>query len=220
MDFVHQMQLVDWSRFFWVALGSYALGCLTTGYYLVRSRTGQDLRELGSGSVGARNAGRFVGASGFLITLLCDFGKGVVVVWCAQYLTGDKEMSAIALLAATVGHIWPLQLGLRGGKGVATALGGLAMYDIRLFLWFGCFFAIGLVIFRKSVIPGLLAFLFLPIIPLLTLFRGSNHVGLADTVTTCVLAFLVLLSHRRNIVEEFLKFADSHSLEPSPKTKL
>jgi glycerol-3-phosphate acyltransferase PlsY len=220
MDFLHQMQLVDWPRFFVAALGAYALGCLTTGYYLVRYRTGQDLRELGSGSVGARNAGRFLGASGFLITLLCDFGKGVVAVWCTQYLTGDKQMSAIALLAATIGHIWPLQLGLRGGKGVATALGGLAMYDVRLVIWLVCFFLIGLVIFRKSVVPGLLAFLILPVVPLSTLFRGGNQFGLADTVITCVLAFLVLLAHRRNIVEEFLKFYDSHSLESSPKTKL
>jgi len=220
MDFLHQMQFVDWSRFFWVALASYALGCLTTGYYLVRSRTGRDLRELGSGSVGARNAGRFLGASGFLITLLCDFGKGVVAVWCTQYLTGDKQLSAVALLAATVGHIWPLQLGLRGGKGVATVLGGLAMYDLRLLLWLVCFFAVGLVIFRRSVVSGLLAFLCLPVVSLSIFFRGGNQANVADTVTTCVLAFLVLLAHRRNIAEELFKFSDSHSLESSHKTKL
>jgi len=214
------MQLVDWSRFFWVAIAAYSLGCLTTGYYLVRSRTGRDLRELGSGSVGARNVGRFCGASGFLITLLCDFGKGVVAVWCTQYLTGDKQLSAVALLAATVGHIWPLQLGLRGGKGVATALGGLAMYDLRLLLWLVCFFAVGLVIFRKSVVAGLLAFLLLPAVPLSILFRGGNHADFGDALTTCALAGLVLLAHRRNIVAEFFKFSDSHSLESSPRTKL
>jgi len=220
MEFLQQLRLVDWSRFLGVALGAYALGCLTTGYYLVRSRTGRDLRELGSGSVGARNAGRFLGVSGFLITLLCDFGKGVLVVWCTQYLTGDKQLSAVALLAATVGHIWPLQLGLRGGKGVATVLGGLAMYDLRLLLWLVCFFAIGLVIFRKSVVAGLVAFLFLPVIPLSILFQGGNQADLADAVTTCVLAFLVLLAHRKNISEELFKFSDSHSLESSPRTKL
>jgi acyl phosphate:glycerol-3-phosphate acyltransferase len=220
MDFLHQMQMVDWLRVFGVALGAYALGCLTTGYYLFRFRTGRDLRELGSGSVGARNAGRFLGASGFLITLLCDFGKGVLAVWCAQYLTGDKQLAAIALLAAIIGHIWPLQLGLRGGKGVATAVGGVAMYDVRLLLWLLCFFAVGLVIFRKSVVPGLLAFLCLPIVPLSILFRGPNQVDLADAVTTCVLAFLVLFAHRRNIAEELFKLYRSHSLESSPKTKL
>lgn len=220
MDFLHQLRHADWSLVLWVALGAYGLGCLTTGYYLVRIRTGRDLRELGSGSVGARNVGRFLGASGFVITLLGDFGKGMVAVWCALYLTGDKQMAAIALLAATTGHIWPVQLGLRGGKGVMTVVGGLAVYDFRLLLWLLCFFAIGLVILRKSVVAGLVAFLCLPVVSLSALVRGGNQGGLVDSVTACLIAFLVIFAHRRNIAEELFSCSGPHSLESSPKTKL
>ena len=57
-------------------LAAYLLGCFTSGYYLVRARIGKDIREIQSGSVGARNVGRVLGKSGFIVTLLCDSGKG------------------------------------------------------------------------------------------------------------------------------------------------
>lgn len=220
MDFLHQIRLVDWPWLLGVALGAYAFGCMTTGYYLVRSCTGRDLRELGSGGVGARNAGRFLGGGGFLLTFLGDFAKGLIAVWCALHLTGDTQMAAAALLAVTVGHIWPLQLGFRGGKGVATALGGLAIYDLRLFVWLVCFFAVGLVLCRRSILAGLLAFLCLPVVPLSALLRGNQPGGFSESVVTCIIVFLVILAHRKNIAEEFSRFSESRSLESSPKTKL
>lgn len=71
---------------FMLILASYALGCLATGYYWVRWQTGQDIRRLGSGGVGARNVGRVLGPWGFTITLLGDAAKGALAVglgtWC------------------------------------------------------------------------------------------------------------------------------------------
>ncbi len=78
MPWLEQLQSVDWGKGIGVVLGSYVLGCFTTGYYLVRWRTGQDLRGLGSGSVGAKNAGRVLGAMGFLLTLTGDLAKGAL----------------------------------------------------------------------------------------------------------------------------------------------
>ena len=71
--------MLSGKEFSWV-LTSYCLGCFTAGYYWVRSRTGLDIRQQGSGSVGARNAGRVLGPGAFLVTFLLDFGKGALAV--------------------------------------------------------------------------------------------------------------------------------------------
>src|ERR1035441_7362285 len=114
-----------------VLAGSYVLGCFSTGYYLVRQRTGQDIRELGSGSTGARNAGRVLGCQGFWLTMAGDMAKGALAVWLALALTGNDRVAMLAWLAVVMGHIWPAQMGFRGGKGVSTSLAGLLIYDWR-----------------------------------------------------------------------------------------
>src|ERR1035441_2499722 len=91
MPWIEQLRLTNWTRAGCIGLAAYALGCFTTGYYLVRWRTGQDVREVGSGSVGARNVGRLLGRQGFLATMLCDFGKGMLAVWGARRFTTDDR---------------------------------------------------------------------------------------------------------------------------------
>ncbi len=115
-----------------VCLGSYAAGCLVGAYYLVRWRTGKDLRALGSGNPGATNAGRVLGRSGFALALLVDAGKGSVVTASARALGAGSALLGVAMVAVVAGHVWPAQLGFRGGKGAATALGLLAVYDLRV----------------------------------------------------------------------------------------
>jgi acyl phosphate:glycerol-3-phosphate acyltransferase len=101
---------------------AYALGCLNTGYYLVRARTGQDLRARGSGTAGATNTGRLLGRAGFLVAMLGDILKGVVAVALARWAAGDPG-AAVAAVGVVAGHVYPVQLGFRGGKGLATAFG-------------------------------------------------------------------------------------------------
>ena len=122
MPWMEQFEPANWAEAGWIALGAYALGCFTTGYYLVRMWTGQDLRELGSGNVGAKNVGRVLGKTGFFLTLLADFGKGAFTIWAARHFTTDPRAVAVAALAVVAGHIWPVQLLFRGGKGMATSL--------------------------------------------------------------------------------------------------
>ena len=83
MAWVEQLQSANWFQATGCALGAYLLGCLATGYYLVRARTGRDIREFDSGSTGARNVGRMLGKTGFGLTVLGDFGKGMLAVWSA-----------------------------------------------------------------------------------------------------------------------------------------
>ena len=112
----------------------YLLGCLTLGYYLVRWQTGQDIRQTGSGSVGAKNVGRVLGVGGFMLTVLADLAKGALAVWLVSHYLADERLAALAMLAVVMGHIWPAQLGFHGGKGVATAFGAMLVYDPRMAL--------------------------------------------------------------------------------------
>jgi glycerol-3-phosphate acyltransferase PlsY len=179
-----------------VLMCGYMAGCLATGYYLVRLRLGLDIRETGSGSVGARNVGRIMGARGFLITTAGDFAKGAGVVWAVRYCLDDQRLTGLAMLAVVLGHIWPLQLGFRGGKGVATSLGALAVYDFRLGLAFVALTALfGL--FGRITPAGLVAFALLPVAAKL-LERGPLEIILIST-----LAGMILFAHRRNLLEEF-----------------
>ena len=106
-------------------LASYLLGGFCAAYYVVRIACSADIRALGSGTAGARNAGRVLGASGFLLTLLLDAAKGALAVLVTARLAPGVWPATLALIAVVAGHIWPAQLGFRGGKGLATLLGGL-----------------------------------------------------------------------------------------------
>src|SRR3954471_11257483 len=101
------------------AVIGYALGCFNTGYYLVRWKTGQDIRQIGSGSCGARNVGRIVGRNGFLLTVAGDVLKGILAIAFAEVCIGGELAKLVALIAVVVGHVWPIQLKFHGGKGVA-----------------------------------------------------------------------------------------------------
>ena len=179
-------------------LTAYVLGCLTTGFYLVRLCTGQDIRKSGSGSVGATNVGRRLGRSGFFITLAGDFGKGALAVWAVRHFSGSDLLAALALLAVTIGHIWPVQLRFRGGKGVATSLGGLLLWDWRLAAAYSVGFALLYAVFRRSTLPGLAAYAGLPLAG-----YALNRDPL-EALLMAVLGGLVWFAHRNNLREEKL----------------
>ncbi|MEY2410378.1 MAG: acyl phosphate:glycerol-3-phosphate acyltransferase, partial [Verrucomicrobiota bacterium] len=143
---------------------SYFLGCFTAGYYWTRWRTGQDIRALGSGNVGARNVGRLLGPWGFLITFLLDFAKGVLAVAGATYFKLSPESLVATVVAVAAGHNWPAQLHFRGGKGIAVSLGALLAYDPFIVL---CLVAVFLPLFallRTFTLSGMLAFAVAPMV--------------------------------------------------------
>jgi glycerol-3-phosphate acyltransferase PlsY len=105
-------------------LGAYALGGVSPGWLLVRRAGGGDIRQHGSGATGATNVGRVLGARGFIFVLLLDAIKGAAAVYGVRHLSGEANWAAWALPAVIAGHIWPVWLGFRGGRGGATLLGG------------------------------------------------------------------------------------------------
>jgi glycerol-3-phosphate acyltransferase PlsY len=211
MVWMQQLQSVDWAQASVCMMAAYTLGCLTTGYYLVRAWTGMDIREVDSGSVGARNVTRVLGKTGFLLTLLGDFGKGALAVWGSLHFAGNSLVGGLSMLATVAGHIWPVQLRFRGGKGAATSLGALLVWDYRIALSFGAFFAVAFALTRKTILPGLFAFACLPF-AVFWLTRSACPV-------TIVLALvgMVLFAHRKNFVEEIPALAARYGVEAKPE---
>jgi glycerol-3-phosphate acyltransferase PlsY len=125
----------------WALLASYLLGSVS-GSLLLGKLRGVDIRTLGSGNAGGTNALRTQGAWFALGTVVIDIGKGALAAWLGQYAGHTIEWSCACVLAAVVGHVWPLFHGFRGGKGAATLVGGLAMawpqsLPLVLAVWFG-----------------------------------------------------------------------------------
>jgi glycerol-3-phosphate acyltransferase PlsY len=109
-----------------VVVAAYLIGSIPFALILTR-RWGSDLRVIGSGNLGAANVMRASGVRAGLLVALLDMGKGAASVWLAARVSSGNELPAAAGLAAIVGHIYPIWLRFRGGKGVATACGVFSM---------------------------------------------------------------------------------------------
>jgi glycerol-3-phosphate acyltransferase PlsY len=103
---------------------AYFLGAIPFGYLLVRWTTGRDVRASGSGNIGATNVLRTTSRSLGVLTLALDIGKGFVAVWIAARLSGGSALwTSAAAVAVMAGHAFPVFLGFRGGKAVASYVG-------------------------------------------------------------------------------------------------
>lgn len=202
------LHYANWNEAGVICLSAYVLGCFAAGYYLVRMRLGEDIRELGSGSVGARNVGRVLGKTGFIVTLVFDFGKGCLAVWAARQFTTDEHLVALAMAAVVAGHIWPAQLRFHGGKGMATSLGALVIYDGKLALIFALLFVCFFLFLHRTTLPSLFALACLPIVDMLL---THDH---GRTVLIATMAGLVIVAHRRNLMEEFSHFVEPPDVHP------
>jgi glycerol-3-phosphate acyltransferase PlsY len=208
MPWIEEMRSLNWSQAGCVFFSAYALGCFATGYYLVRWRTGKDLRELGSGSTGARNASRILGRTGFFLTVLGDFGKGALAVGLTKYFANDPRLAAVAMVAVVAGHVWPAQLRFHGGKGMATSLGALLFFDAGLAAAFLGIFAAGWLLLRRTVLPGLFAMAALPLVSAWWQRGAWNVTGLF------AMAAVVLLAHRANLVSEVSRLVKGSEMGP------
>lgn len=136
---------------------AYLAGSVPFGLLLTGLAGKGDIRDIGSGNIGATNVLR-TGSKGLaLATLILDGGKGTAVALAAQTLTGDPVMTAIAGGMAVVGHCFPVWLKFKGGKGVATCLATFAAFDIRLGIVFVALWLGTAVIFRYSSLAALVA---------------------------------------------------------------
>ena len=110
-----------------VCVAGYLIGSLSGGIITSRAAGGPDLHTVGSKSTGASNVQRTMGWKYGLITFFFDAGKGLLVCWLAELITGSHFASLLAGLCCVIGHNWPVFFRFQGGKGVATT-GGVLLY--------------------------------------------------------------------------------------------
>jgi glycerol-3-phosphate acyltransferase PlsY len=178
------------------AASGYVLGCFATGYYLVRWRTGQDLHTIGSGATGGRNVGRVLGPVGFLATAGVDLAKSVLAVGIPIWLGWGPFAVAAAMIGVTAGHVWPAQLGFRGGKGIAPFVG--TMLVVAPFaLAAGAVAAAALIVLTRRLNAGGLAGM--AVTPIVALALGSPQAIAAGILGSLLIA---IVAHRPNFGAE------------------
>jgi glycerol-3-phosphate acyltransferase PlsY len=183
---------------------SYLLGSIPFGYILVRIFRGQDVRQTGSGNVGATNVARSSPALG-IMTLLLDAGKGsaaVLLTMWASRMWAPGSTSTIALRGATaalfaiLGHLFPVWLKFKGGKGVATGLGSFLVLAPKTTLIMVGIFAAVVLVFRYVSLGSVVAVATFPLIAWLLRDYGEEPLVLALMGAACV---FIVLSHHQNI---------------------
>ncbi|GAA0100047.1 glycerol-3-phosphate 1-O-acyltransferase PlsY [Paraclostridium bifermentans] len=180
-----------------IILVSYFIGSISTSYIIAKRMMGVDIRTQGSGNAGSTNVLRTLGKKAGILTFVGDLLKGVVAVLIAKVIatiahTDVATASYIAVVFVVIGHNWPIYLGFRGGKGVATSLG--AMIAVNPVIALSCFaFFILIVYVTKYVSLG--SVLGICTSPIIMFFIG-NYKGLAVTL---FLSASVIFKHRENI---------------------
>ena len=172
---------------------AYLLGSFSFGLFVARWHGQTDLRGSGSGNIGATNVARTVGRIPALLTLLGDSAKGCAAVLVAQWVGDSLAATALAALAAILGHMFPVYYRFRGGKGVATSLG--AMTPLLPWATLG-----GIVVWiivalalRYVSVASVVAAL---VVPLLAFLRGDpSQLVLAAGAA----ALLIMAAHRANL---------------------
>jgi glycerol-3-phosphate acyltransferase PlsY len=177
-----------------LVVGAYLLGSVPSALFVVWLMTGEDIRNLGSGNIGATNATRAGGFRAGVVVTILDVVKGALPVWAMSVFHPASAWLAAAMLAAVVGHCYPIWLKFRGGKGVATAFGaflvlspwsavaGIALWLVVLLIW------------RRVSLASMVAAAAYPLA--LVVIDDPTPVILAAVSATAV---LIVLRHHDNI---------------------
>ncbi|MBI5854573.1 MAG: glycerol-3-phosphate 1-O-acyltransferase PlsY [Nitrospirae bacterium] len=177
-----------------LSLAGYLLGSIPFGVLATRALGLTDPRSAGSGNIGFTNVLRVGGKAAGALTLLGDIGKGWLVGWGATRLLGDETTVLPVAFCAVLGHLFPVFLKFRGGKGVATAIGAVAGVAPWLGLGLGAIWMAAFGIWRYSSGAALTAFACLPV---LALWQRPTVPFLMFAVT---LTALIVWRHQANIV--------------------
>jgi glycerol-3-phosphate acyltransferase PlsY len=176
-----------------VVLSAYAIGSVPFALLLARRWGGADLRRVGSGNLGAANVLRASGVTAGVLVAMLDISKGVLSVAMARYVSDQPAAPAAAGLAAIVGHIYPVWLRFRGGKGVATACGVFSLLAPTAIAPALSIFAITVWVTKYISLGSVLASLALPAIAYVA---GTPAPAV---VAACAAAALIVFRHRSNL---------------------
>ncbi|MDQ1144268.1 glycerol-3-phosphate acyltransferase PlsY [Bacillus sp. SORGH_AS 510] len=177
----------------------YFIGCIMFGYLVTKMIYHKDIRLHGSGNVGARNAGRLHGKKAFALIFLGDALKGVLVISLARYLEFSGPVQLLGLGMAIIGHLKPITLKFKGGKGISTFIGGMVMFEPLLIPVIIIGFIILYPLTKSFTFAGLGVFLLIPV------FLVINHSDWISCVISGSLLVIILLAHAGNIKERLKK---------------
>jgi acyl phosphate:glycerol-3-phosphate acyltransferase len=178
---------------------AYLLGSIPFGLLIVKAQGGPDIRAIGSGNIGAANVARNAGKLAGILTLLLDAAKGYAAVWLAAHFTkGNIRWMMVAAVCAVVGHMFPIWISFKGGKGVATGLGVFLpicwqAVAAGIVLWMAV-----VIFWRYSSLGSISAAVALPLFVYL-LYAPGHAPPEFVTLGTVAISLLVLIKHRPNI---------------------
>ncbi len=174
------------------AIAAYLIGSLN-GALVIGKIMGVDIRTKGSGNAGATNAVRILGKKTGYIVFLLDFIKGILAVLAAKLIFSDTDAS-IAGLFVVLGHVYPVYFGFKGGKGISTIVGVIAVWDWRIFV-FAAVWMIGMILITKivslSTLTGVLG-----VTVLFAVLHPGNWILIGASALLTVITFV---KHRANI---------------------
>ena len=187
-----------------VVIIAYLLGSIPFGFLIVRKKVGADIRETGSGGTGATNVSRRAGKAAGVFTLVLDALKGAVAVEWAVVLAGPSSHAAwivsAAAIAVIVGHIFPVWLRFRGGKGVATGVGIFLVLAPIALLCAGVIFVAIVASSRYVSLGSIVAAILIPVFVWLQSVFVAPVADLRPLLTASIVgAALIVFAHRGNI---------------------
>ncbi|MGL5439186.1 MAG: glycerol-3-phosphate 1-O-acyltransferase PlsY [Filifactoraceae bacterium] len=170
----------------------YFVGNFSPSYWITKYLKKVDIREVGSGNAGSTNTLRFLGKKAAIMVFVLDFLKGFVCSFVALKYMGS-DFAFLCSLAVVVGHVFPILMGFKGGKGVATAIGSIMAIQ-PFFVFIGLGMAIIAIMKTRYVSLGSIVGVF----TFTTLMYITGHRGL-DMGASTALLFFILYTHRENI---------------------
>jgi len=181
----------------WIIAG-YLFGSIPAGYLAVKLLLGEDIRKLGSGNIGATNVTRFLGKKWGIVVAVFDMAKGGIVVLAVRLLgVQDPWILALAGFAAVCGHNFPIWLGFRGGKGVATSFGVIFFWSPFPALAGGLVWYLAIRFSRYVSVGSMVSLITVPVW-FLILKQPQAYCWVS-----AALAILAVVRHRKNIAKLF-----------------
>lgn len=181
-----------------LVLLAYFLGAIPFGYIIVKLREGRDVRAAGSGNIGATNVGRVAGTGAGIVTLLLDAAKGWLAVWFAGEFSGHSEYCIMgAAVAVVAGHMFPVWLKFKGGKGVATAMGAFLPICWQAVVGGMIVFVLVVAVWRYVSLGSILAAAAMPV--MLYRLYATQPAPWVVSGAAIVISLLIIVKHHENI---------------------
>ena len=179
-----------------VFIGAYLLSSIPFGLVITRMMGLGDLRKIGSGNIGATNVLRTGSKVAAALTLILDIGKGAIGVVVTMLSVGTPEAMAVAAATGVIGHCFPIWLGFKGGKGVATGIGVIIALNPIAGGGMIATWLVTAAIFRISSLAAMVAYL---VAPFSIYYFSDDAAKLGFALATGLIAVISIWRHRENI---------------------